>query len=100
MDKLTGEQQQNSVPATAAAPFRIDQQLHQILYKEPARSRLEPKPEELLPEPVFPQHPNPTEMTRREYKTLGGLRPWTWWGKPYFKSRWRSGELRPIIPYL
>jgi MoaA/NifB/PqqE/SkfB family radical SAM enzyme len=100
MDKLSGEQQQNSVPATAAAPFRIDQQLHQILYKEPARSRLEPKPEEVLPEPVFPQHPNPTEMTRREYQTLGALRTWNSWGKPYFKSRWRSGELRPIIPYL
>jgi len=94
------EQQQNSVPATAAAPFRIDQQLHQILYKQSARPTLEPHPEELLPEPVYPQHPNPQEKTRREYQTLGALRTWNSWAKPYFKSRWHRGELRPIIPYL
>ena len=46
------EQQQNSAPTTTAAPFRIDQQLHQILYKQPVRPTLEPKPEELLPEPL------------------------------------------------
>lgn len=39
-------------------------------------------------------------MTRREYQTLGALRTWKSWGKPYFKSRWHHGELRPIIPYL
>jgi MoaA/NifB/PqqE/SkfB family radical SAM enzyme len=94
------EHEQNLAPATGAAPYRIDQQLHQILYKQPQRSRLEPKPEEVLPEPVYPQHPDPTEMTRRQYQTLGALRTWNSWGKPYFKSRWHSGELRPIIPYL
>src|SRR5204862_3374443 len=79
---------------------RIDQKLHQILYKEPTRPKLEPKPEELLPEPPYPQHPNPREMTKREYLTMNGLRTWKTWGAPYFKSRWHSDELRPIIPYL
>lgn len=94
------EHRQDPAPTTAGAPFRIDQQLHQILYKKAPRTQLEPNPEEVLPEPVYPQHPNPTEMTRREYQTLGALRTWNMWGKPYFKSRWHSGELRPIIPYL
>ena len=94
------EDQHNFGKATGAAPYRIDQKLHQILYKQPTQSRLEPKAEEILPEPLYPQHPNPKEMTKREYQTLGAMRTWTSWGKPYFKSRWRSGELRPIIPYL
>src|SRR6201990_3450435 len=93
-------QQQNSAPTTTAAPFRIDQQLHQILYKQPVRPTLEPKPEELLPEPLYPQHPNPEEMSKRDYQKLGALQTWKSGGKPYFKSRWRHGELRPIIPYL
>ena len=76
----------------SAAPYRIDQQLHQILYNKPARTKLEPKPEEVLPEPVYPQHPNPTEMTKREYQTLGALRTWKSWGKPYFKSRWDARD--------
>ena len=95
-----GESQQNFPPATAAQPFRIDQQLHQILYKQPARPRLEPKPDEVLPEPPYPQNPNPREMTKREYQKFGAIRTWKTWGAPYFKSRWHSGELRPIIPYL
>lgn len=94
------EGQHNFGKSTPAAPYRIDQKLHQILYKQPTQSRLEPKADEILPEPLYPQHPNPKEMTKREYQTLGAMRTWTSWGKPYFKSRWRSGELRPIIPYL
>lgn len=94
------EHQQNTAPITSAAPFRIDQQLHQILYKKSAPPKLEPKPDELLPEPIYPQHPNPEEMSRRDYQKLGAWRTWRSWGKPYFKSRWHSGELRPIIPYL
>lgn len=94
------DNQQSLDPTSAAAPFRVDQQLHQILYKQPSAPKLEPNPEELLPEPVYPQHPDPTEMTKREYQKLGALRTWKTWGKPYFKSRWHSGELRPIIPYL
>src|SRR5215813_9876350 len=97
---LMRNNEQELGPTSDAAPFRIDQQLHQILYKQPAAPKLEPKPEEVLPEPVYPQHPDPTPMTKREYQKLGALRTWKTWGKPYFKSRWHNGELRPIIPYL
>jgi MoaA/NifB/PqqE/SkfB family radical SAM enzyme len=96
MDRRT----QNLPTATAASPFRLDQQLHQILYKSPTRSRLEPRPEEALPEPPYPQNPNRREMTKREYQTLNAMRTWTMWGAPFVKSRWHRGELRPIIPYL
>ena len=96
---------QENIPAgapvgTDAAPFRIDPKLHQILYKSPTRAKLEPMPEEVLPEPVYPQKPNPVEMTERQYQKLNAIRTWKTWGSPYFKSRWHSGDLRPIIPYL
>ncbi len=78
---------------TDAPAFRIDQKLHQILYNAEARPKLEPKPEEVLPEPIYPQHPNPVEMTKREYQKLNALRTWKTWGAPYFKSRWHSKEL-------
>ena len=94
------ETQENLHAGTSAQPFRIDQKLHQILYKSETRPSLDPKPEEVLPEPVYPQHPNPVEMTKREYQKLNAKRTWKTWGAPYFKSRWHSGELRPIIPYL
>jgi MoaA/NifB/PqqE/SkfB family radical SAM enzyme len=94
------ETQENLHAGTSAQPFRIDQKLHQILYKPETRPALEPKPEEVLPEPVYPQHPNPVEMSKREYQKLNAKRTWKTWGAPYFRSRWHSGELRPIIPYL
>jgi len=94
------ESQQNLQTQPGTPAFRIDQQLHQILYKAPARSKLEPKPENVLPEPPYPQQPDPKEMTKREYLRLNGVRTWKTWGAPYFRSRWHSSELRPIIPYL
>ena len=94
------ETQENLHAGTSAQPFRIDQKLHQILYKPETRPALEPKPEEVLPEPVYPQHPNPVAMSKREYQKLNAKRTWKTWGAPYFRSRWHSGELRPIIPYL
>src|SRR3979411_474763 len=94
------ETQQNLETGAATPAFRIDQKLHQILYKAPARARLEPKPEEVLPEPLYPQHPNPREMTKGEYQKINGIRTVKSWAAPYFKSRWHSTELRPIIPYL
>src|SRR5258708_1903532 len=94
------DNQQNLHTGTDAPAFRIDQQLHQILYKAPGRATLEPKPEEVLPEPPYPQHPDPREMTKREYLNHNGVRLWKTWGAPYFKSRVHRNELRPIIPYL
>lgn len=85
---------------TNAPAFRIDKKLHQILYRESARPQVEKEPDAVLPEPIYPLNPNPTEMTQREYYKQNALRTWRSWGKPYFKSRWHSDELRPIIPYL
>ena len=84
---------------TDAPAYRIDQKLHQILYKEPARPTFEPG-EEVLPEPVYPQHPDPVEKTMKEYRKENAKRAWKTWGAPYFRSRWHSKDLRPIIPYL
>ena len=86
---------------TTPPPYRLDAKLHQILYKPASRPTLEPLSEpEVLPEPPYPQHPNPKEMTKTEYQRMNALRTWKTWGAPYFKSRWHSKELRPIIPYL
>ena len=88
--------------ATTPPPYRIAPQLHQILYKRPGRDKLEPMPEEVLPEPPYPQRPDAREMTHKEYLKLNGVRMWKTWGAPYFRSRYPSHrkELRPIIPYL
>src|SRR5262249_13174257 len=94
------ETQQNLQTGTNAPSFRIDQQLHQILYKAPVRPKLEPNPEETLPEPPYPQHPNPKEMTKSEYQKMNAVRNWKTWGPPYFKTRWHCNDLRPILPYL
>jgi MoaA/NifB/PqqE/SkfB family radical SAM enzyme len=94
------EIQENLDAGTSAAPFRIDQKLHQILYKPEARAKLTPIPENVLPEPVYPQKPNPVEMTQKEYQRMNAIRTWKTWGSPYFKSRWHNKEVRPIIPYL
>jgi MoaA/NifB/PqqE/SkfB family radical SAM enzyme len=94
------ETQQNLHTGTDAPAFRIDQKLHQILYKSESHPKLEPKPEEVLPEPKYPQQPNPVEMTKSEYQKLNAKRTVKTWAIPYAKSRWHSDELRPIIPYL
>ena len=57
------EIQQNLHTGTDAAPFRIDPKLHQILYKKEAHSKLVPNPDNVLPEPVYPQKPDPVEMS-------------------------------------
>jgi MoaA/NifB/PqqE/SkfB family radical SAM enzyme len=93
------EIQENIHTGTDAAPFRIDAKLHQILYKTEERSKLVPKGQ-TLPEPVYPQKPNPVEMTEREYQKMNAIRTWKTWGAPYFKSRWHHKDVRPIIPYL
>lgn len=94
------EIQENLEVGTSAQPFRVDPKLHQILYSPAAAPKLEPMPEEVLPEPVYPQKPDPVPMTRKEYQKFNAIRTWKTWGSPYFKSRWHRGELRPIIPYL
>ena len=82
---------------TSAPPYRIAPQLHQILYKRPGRDKLEPKPEEVLPEPPYPQRPNAKEMTHKEYLKLNGVRMWKTWGAPYFRSRYPSDTVDLIL---
>jgi MoaA/NifB/PqqE/SkfB family radical SAM enzyme len=94
------EIQENLEAGTNAAPFRIDQKLHQILYKQEVHSKLAPIPDNVLPEPVYPMKPNPVEMTQKEYQKMNAIRTWKTWGAPYFKSRWHNKEVRPIIPFL
>lgn len=94
------ELQEDLSSASDAPAYRIDQKLHQILYKEPARPNFEPKPDDVLPEAIYPLHPDPVEMSQKDYQRQNALRGWKSWGSPYFKSRWHSGDLRPIIPYL
>ena len=89
-----------AIPGSDAPAYRIDQKLHQILYREPARPVLEPQPDVKLPEPVYPLHPDPKEMSLKEYQRLNAWRAWKTWGSPFFRSKFHSGELRPIIPYL
>src|SRR5262245_55223765 len=52
-----------TIAGSTAPAYRIDQKLHQILTREEARPVLEPQPEVKLPEPVYPQHPDPKEMS-------------------------------------
>lgn len=69
--------QQHTAGAATPPPYRIDAKLHQILYTPKSRPTLEPTPEpEALPEPVYPQHPDPKEMTYSEYQKRGEAPPW------------------------
>ena len=96
MPELTGQ-------TSAAAPYRIDTQLHQLLYKQPSRPTLQPGAQlEKLPDPIYPQknYDEVPDLTQKEYQRKNAKRTWTGWGSPFFKSRWHSKDLRPIIPYL
>jgi len=88
----------------AGEAFRLEQELHDELM-QPALGRdpLRPKGEPLtLPEPLFPQRPELLErrMSEAEYHRFNRGRSIKAWAVPYFKSRWYSKELRPIVSYL
>lgn len=90
-------------PNVNAEEFRIAPDLHDKLMEPKVRSRLTPRGEPLkLPDPPYPRHPERKEqkMTESEYRQLNGWRGWKAWGVPYFKSRWHSDRLRPIVAYL
>ena len=93
--------QDNLQLGSDAPAFRIDKKLHQILYTgKEERTALAPVPDEVLPEPVYPMRTDTNALTENEYQKLNAIRTWKTWGSPYFKSRWYSNDLRPIIPYL
>src|SRR5437763_15762787 len=93
--------QQENAPTSSAPAFRIDQQLHQILYKPEVRTTLEALPEPaVLPEPPYPIHADPQPMTKSEYQKLNAIRTWKTCGAPYSESRWYNNDRRPSSPRL
>lgn len=104
------EQQQDAVNSTPA--FRLDAQLHELLYRPAPRPALPLSAEPLtLPEPVFPLHPEllgDEEADTAEHKPPEH-RHWTakeiyramrGWLFPYVRSRVLPGDFHPIISYL
>jgi MoaA/NifB/PqqE/SkfB family radical SAM enzyme len=85
----------------SSARFRLNQSLQELLLKPQSLPNIGEGAEVLtLPEPVFPQHKSDHDFTKREFDRLNLIRAWKGWATPYFKSRWHSKELRPIIAYL
>lgn len=95
--------QQDSIDRHADILYRLDEQLHDQLMSGPGRQPLRPIGEpQILPDPAFPRRPDAKlqQLTESEYRKVNGWRAWKAWGVPYFKSRWYSGQLRPIVAYL
>jgi MoaA/NifB/PqqE/SkfB family radical SAM enzyme len=90
---------------TTSVPFRVDAALHDLL-KNSAIRRDEPlyEPDQTveagLPQPVYPQRPNVMWPIDRDYYRFKAWRTWKGLGAPYFNSRIRSRQLRPLIAYL
>lgn len=97
-------QDNQATPDESAQQYRIDQELHDLLMKSAVKPAVTPpvkKDDALtLPEPVYPQRKPGPDYTDREFNKLNAIRGWKGWAVPYFKSRWHSKELRPIIAYL
>src|SRR6185295_2711834 len=93
---------QNSQTDQSGAPsFRLEHSIHDILM----RGEKKPMPAHIsedlrLPDPVFPQRPAGDDYTEKQFNKLNAIRGLKGWATPYFKSRWHSKELRPIIAYL
>ena len=95
--------QHSQIPENAgsSAAFRLKADLQDKLLKPADRSPLPAAPEALtLPEPEYPRRKPGPDYTKRQFDRLNLVRGWKGWGVPYFKSRYHSGELRPIIAYL
>jgi len=101
-----------------SAPFRLDVQLHDLLRKPAPAVPLVPASKgsrlQVLPEPVFPQHPElltdeelDIDRQRSEanpYRRRGTaplvFRAMRGWLFPYVQSRLLPGDFHPIIAYL
>jgi MoaA/NifB/PqqE/SkfB family radical SAM enzyme len=105
-------------PTLPTQPFRLDVPLHELLKGSAARPAQQTVPHEqtqVLPEPVFPLHPellhelDDEDIAAHEKVLRTGRRHWgpakilhtmNGWMSPYFKSRLRRGDFQPIIAYL
>jgi MoaA/NifB/PqqE/SkfB family radical SAM enzyme len=91
-----------------APKFRIDAEIHNVLMQSPSPTPVLPKPTEaVLPEPVFPQHPQLLEdpgpekpLERRPWTASQILRQSRAWLVPYLRSRVLPGDFHPITAYL
>jgi MoaA/NifB/PqqE/SkfB family radical SAM enzyme len=112
IDCQTSQDPHNSVP-----PFRIDVPLHDLLTKPKSSPRISSPPlsqPQILPDPVFPQHPellgevseselpkrSPSSPYHRRWSAAVVARGLRGWAIPYFKSRLLPGDFHPIIAYL
>src|SRR3990172_4294809 len=87
--------QKSSVPA--AAPYRIDVKLHDVLMEAyPANGHpASPTPKMAegagvgLPVPVYPQrtYSDDDEPSLVQYQRMNARRAWDAWARPYFASR-------------
>ena len=100
------EGQDNQQPQGGTSQqYRINEDLHDLLMKSSFKPTVAPPASQkgdalTLPEPVFPQRKPGPDYTDREYNKLNAIRGLKGWALPYFKSRWHTKELRPIIAYL
>ena len=85
---------------TDAAAFRLDVPLHDLLMGPSTENPRLEDTGQVLPEPPFPQNGKNGGMTKDQYHNLNAVRCLKGWGIPYAKSRWYSGDLRPLISYL
>jgi MoaA/NifB/PqqE/SkfB family radical SAM enzyme len=101
----------------AAAAFRLDVPLHDLLTKPKPAPGVPPLPSgepQTLPDPVFPRHPELVgdvgdaaaeqgpngSPYRRRWKLPFVRRALRGWAVPYFQSRLLPGDFHPIIAYL
>jgi MoaA/NifB/PqqE/SkfB family radical SAM enzyme len=101
---------------SAVPSHRLDVPIHNLLNQSAPRPTVHRAAEgQMLPEPVFPQHPElihdldeadiaahqtVLQTGKREWgaaKILDNMRGWLF---PYLKSRVRAGDFQPIIAYL
>src|ERR1700746_3615482 len=85
--------------------FRVDSGLHDLLKAAPPqRDQILYESDETvfggLPQPVYPERRDVMWPTDREFQNFKAWRTWKGLGAPYFKSRLRPGQLRPLIAYL
>jgi MoaA/NifB/PqqE/SkfB family radical SAM enzyme len=97
--------------AAAISSYRLNSTLNEEL-KQGNRSQVPPPLggiAQLLPEPIFPQHPKLFAAPDEGFLPRDGKRHWTapqiyhamqGWMFPYFRSRLQAGEFHPIIAYL
>jgi len=113
-----GSTQESGTTGSSAPAFRVDERFHGLL-RSPAAARSISPPDlrspQVLPEPVFPQHPellvedHPHDWDSRAHPENPYRRRWTLpliframrgWLFPYLKSRVFPDDFHPIIAYL